>query len=511
MKASHMLTILLSTVVTGAGAQVNNNVNLSPGNAAMGVNYPMATPIPGHPTIQPQLNIYSTSGNAAVGGEAYINCRREVQNGNGDFFEIHNATGGLPPIPAGFNQSSFIPTLTGSAFTHRNAALLLISNVDGAQDVVNTFPLMDFAATRGYARLQAGPQNVQSRPLFGWRNNTVTHMLMQANGNLGIGTGTTAATARLHTNGTVRHQNLPLGTGNVLTIDAQGNILNTNTPFNPNPGIQNSCVTTNIIPKVVNANGDLVCSQIFDDGGSVGINTTGPFGYAGGGAWVAGAPLPQIVRLDVAGLTRSVSFAATSDARYKTNVEELSNSLENVMKLNPVSYNWDVARFADRGFDNLEHTGFLAQELVEVLPTSVIKDQKGDYAVDYNSIIPVLTQAIQQQQAQIEDLKEQVQQLVSGKSTSANDLALSGVALYQNTPNPFGRETSIRYYLPSTINQAYISIFDLTGKKLRSYELTQRGEGSITVTNDDLTPGMYLYTLVVDGREADTKRMIVGE
>ena len=213
----------------------------------------------------------------------------------------------------------------------------------------------------------------------------------------------------------------------------------------------------------------------------------------------------------MAGLTRSVSFAATSDARYKTNVEELSNSLENVMKLNPVSYNWDVARFADRGFDNLEHTGFLAQELVEVLPTSVIKDQKGDYAVDYNSIIPVLTQAIQQQQAQIEDLKEQVQQLVSGKSTSANDLALSGVALYQNTPNPFGRETSIRYYLPSTINQAYISIFDLTGKKLRSYELTQRGEGSITVTNDDLTPGMYLYTLVVDGREADTKRMIVGE
>ncbi|MBZ0100389.1 MAG: tail fiber domain-containing protein, partial [Taibaiella sp.] len=374
MKTSHILTVALGLTCLSTQAQVVNNTNSitvpSPA-AAMGINYPPGGTIPGPATEQPQLNIFSTSRATNVGGEAYINCRREIQNGNGDFFEIQNASGGGAPV-APFMQTSFLPMLNGSAFTHSSSALILCGNIDGAQDVVNANPVMDFAAIRGYQRLQTNAVAIQNRPLFRWRNNANILMMMQANGNLGIGIGAAVPTARLHTNGFVRHQNLDIGMGNVLTVDAQGNILNSGIAFNPNPGIQNTCAIVDFVPKVTDALGNLGCSQIFDDGTSVGINTIGPFGYVGGGVFTAGLPGPQAVRLDVVGLTRSTSFVATSDAKYKTNVTALSNSLEAVLKLNPVEYNWNVDKYQDKGFDHLKHSGFLAQELAEVLPNSVI-------------------------------------------------------------------------------------------------------------------------------------------
>ncbi|HEY9178650.1 MAG TPA: hypothetical protein VIN07_13205, partial [Flavipsychrobacter sp.] len=207
MKTSHILTIVLGFSCFSMQAQVVSNTNrtIAPIRAAMGINYPAAGVIPGPANEQPQLNIFSTSltGNN-VGGEAYINCRREIQNGNGDFFEIHNGLNGGPAVLP-FTQTSFQPMLTGSAFTHNTSALILCGNIATlGQDAVNTNPIMDFVAVRGYQRLQTAPVAVQNRPLFGWRNDLNVLMMMQANGNLGIGIGAAVPTALLHTNGFVR-------------------------------------------------------------------------------------------------------------------------------------------------------------------------------------------------------------------------------------------------------------------------------------------------------------------
>jgi hypothetical protein len=54
--------------------------------------------------------------------------------------------------------------------------------------------------------------------------------------------------------------------------------------------------------------------------------------------------------------------------------------------------------------------GFLAQEIKEVFPALVFYDPANDeYSVDYISLIPVLVEAIKEQQAQLEDLKRLVQ------------------------------------------------------------------------------------------------------
>ena len=82
-------------------------------------------------------------------------------------------------------------------------------------------------------------------------------------------------------------------------------------------------------------------------------------------------------------------------------------------------------------------------------------------------------------------------------------------ALYQNTPNPFNANTQISYYLPTTVQTAYLYIYSLNGIQQKSYFLTQRGAQAITIYASELPAGMYLYTLVVDNEIIDTKRMIL--
>lgn len=47
--------------------------------------------------------------------------------------------------------------------------------------------------------------------------------------------------------------------------------------------------------------------------------------------------------------------------------------------------------------------------------------------------------------------------------------------------------------------------------QLKSIELHQRGEGSITINGGEFNAGMYLYTLITEGQVLDTKRMILTD
>lgn len=293
-----------------------------------------------------------------------------------------------------------------------------------------------------------------------------------------------------------------------LVIDPSGEIY---TAPAGSGGVTTSCFSNNFVTKS-DALGNLNCSQIYDDGTSVGINTTSGFGYVGGsGVFTAGAPGTQTVRLDVNGLTRSISFAATSDKKYKTNITTLEKSLDKVMKLNGVEYNWKATQYPGKQFDELKHSGYIAQELLEILPNAVIKDQNGDYAVDYNSIIPVLSEAIKEQQKQIEELKKLVQEK-SSSSTGISDNKQSGETsafLAQNVPNPFSLATEIKYQLPKGTQKASIGIHDMNGKELKLIQLSNALNGSITIQGGDLQPGMYWYTLIIDGKYFDGKKMVL--
>jgi hypothetical protein len=93
----------------------------------------------------------------------------------------------------------------------------------------------------------------------------------------------------------------------------------------------------------------------------------------------------------------------------------------------------------------------------------------------------------------------------------SNSLSNSGSPyLYQNQPNPFGTGgTKINYYLPEGTMGATIVFYDEYGNQLKEVPLNQTGNGTLNINPANLSSGIYTYSLVVNGKVVDTKKMIL--
>jgi hypothetical protein len=82
------------------------------------------------------------------------------------------------------------------------------------------------------------------------------------------------------------------------------------------------------------------------------------------------------------------------------------------------------------------------------------------------------------------------------------------IVLNQNVPNPFAEHTVITYNIPSKFSKAQIIFTIADGRVIKAFDIKTVGEGSLHVYADDLSNGIYSYTLVVDGKTIDSKNMI---
>ncbi len=83
--------------------------------------------------------------------------------------------------------------------------------------------------------------------------------------------------------------------------------------------------------------------------------------------------------------------------------------------------------------------------------------------------------------------------------------------LMQNRPNPFDEATIIGVQVNSFVDykEAYILIRDLNGKELKRLPIDLNNEfGEVVYTHGYGHVGTYMYTLIVDGQERGTKRMV---
>jgi hypothetical protein len=217
------------------------------------------------------------------------------------------------------------------------------------------------------------------------------------------------------------------------------------------------------------------------------------------------------VALEVNGTgTITSGMWSSSDLRFKENIVKIGNTKEIIKNLNPVSYQFKVDEFKDKNFLPGTTYGFIAQELIQVLPNSVRQERDGYYSINYTTIIPVLTAAIKEQQDQIEKQQKEIEALKNTSSKSNITPSLDKESkLFQNNPNPFDATTTISYYLDEMTVNAALYIYDLNGKQIKKYDLNSKGQGSLKISSEDLASGMYIYTLIADGKEIDSKRMIL--
>jgi hypothetical protein len=101
-----------------------------------------------------------------------------------------------------------------------------------------------------------------------------------------------------------------------------------------------------------------------------------------------------------------------SDVKLKTNIQPIHNSLHLVNRLNPVTFNYIPEYNKNRN----THTGFIAQELKEILKDQIYVDgivQQGPefLSVAYQSLIPLLVKAVQELSEQNKQLAEEINKL----------------------------------------------------------------------------------------------------
>lgn len=142
----------------------------------------------------------------------------------------------------------------------------------------------------------------------------------------------------------------------------------------------------------------------------VGVNsglTTGlvvQYGKVGIGATIPG------YRLDVAGDVGANAFYYRSDESLKENIQTLNNALEKITALRGVEFNFKD----DAGKEKT--IGLIAQEAEEVLPEIVSEAEgSGFKSVDYAKVVPVLIEAIKEQQKEIKGLKSRIMLLEENK------------------------------------------------------------------------------------------------
>lgn len=260
-----------------------------------------------------------------------------------------------------------------------------------------------------------------------------------------------------------------------------------------------------------------------------------------------------------------------SDQRLKDNIKDLSGALTSLSQLKGVTYRLkpreidnanltssttpDTGRIQsstqiiDTAKYNRNHIGFLAQDVQKIFPELVFTDGDGMLSVDYISLIPVLVESIKEInrkhvtdslnlenkilllknkidkdsvyfETKLKSLVIQLNQCCGAsqlKNVSIDNSKIEGSnitdgsILFQNTPNPFNQSTTISYYLALNVRKATIYIYNLQGTQLKSIPVIEHGNGNILINGSELNPGMYIYALIVDGKEIDTKRMILTQ
>lgn len=251
------------------------------------------------------------------------------------------------------------------------------------------------------------------------------------------------------------------------------------------------------------------------------------------------------------------SYVIYSDGRFKKDLQENVPGLEFINELRPVTYHYKIKDLnnkigltkikSDRKAmekdkaenDNAQdleetaiaekekklYTGFVAQEVEEAAKklkydfsgVYIPQNDNDTYGLSYGEFVVPLVKAVQQLSRQNDSLKEQNALLEARlarvesylKVPGSGALTLSGGSINQNSPNPFRGSTVISYSLPQQYSRAVLVVYDAGGKPIKQFMLSGNGIGTVRIDASTIAAGEYNYSLFIDHKLVDTKKMII--
>lgn len=180
--------------------------------------------------------------------------------------------------------------------------------------------------------------------------------------------------------------------------------------------------------------GVLGISQFDDTDDNIENPTKGHVGVQG-----LEATITNLALLSSGDAGHTAAIVSLSDKRFKKNIKPIKNALEIIKQIKPTTYDmrWENKKYRNIGLSRTPQMGFIAQELEEVLPNLVtdktiplndhiytksqlsknpdLQNKEGSVIdvkmVNYIQIVPLLTQAIKEQQTLIAGLEARIQSL----------------------------------------------------------------------------------------------------
>ncbi|WP_162903220.1 DUF642 domain-containing protein [Taibaiella koreensis] len=172
--------------------------------------------------------------------------------------------------------------------------------------------------------------------------------------------------------------------------------------------------------------------------------------------------------------------------------------------------NKEDGRLSDVRFERLERG---QGNILVINSAGYVLDSKVPITAITPKALAELKQDIEREKERNDRLEQELLEVkrLLNSTTPVMNAAQSGSHLFQNTPNPFGGETAIPYYIDQLRSGAAIIVSDAAGKEITRYVISQAGKGTVTFKAANLSQGIYFYSLLVDGREIETRRMVVGK
>lgn len=255
----------------------------------------------------------------------------------------------------------------------------------------------------------------------------------------------------------------------------------------------------------------------------------------------------RIGDVNVTVIEGQVAFTNVSDGRFKTNISENDvKGLDFISRLRPIVYNFDTRKFQeflarnmpdsnrnryfeDKDFSkssSIRQSGFIAQEVEIAARESsynfnglhVPESDNDNYSLAYSQFVVPLVKSVQELSKQNEELKKEIDELRAmvvktngGNKTGTIKISeeSSEAKLFQNAPNPFNQSTIIRYSIPADAKKAILTITNMEGVKMAEFDLVIQGRQNIEISGGKLSPGTYIYSLIVEEKLIDSKKMIL--
>jgi hypothetical protein len=446
----------------------------------------------------------------------------------GDKFQVDN-NGDMVKIK---NVTYSWPTTQGAASS------VLTNNGSGTLSWAAPGSVSSAWTITGNAGTSPGTNFIGTTDNTDWviKTNNTEQIRVKADGNIGIGTTSPqvrlnlSAASKIRIGLTSSSEYLTMGANDIqFNRDNISYISNTNTGSNSKLAFTTQGGSANI-------------RMLIDASGNVGVGTTSPSAKL----HVAG-DVKANLGTTTGNQPNMFYDVNTKELLYEKNIQNIIFNEDSILKLRPVQFQrkndiqhntWDVGLIAeevektmpDMVFYKYQVDTISVDTVNQVYVTQIDSSKKSIEGVLYHKLPIYLLAMLQEYDKKIAELDSVINNCCSrpqgierkgefddesflkhNTGETAINIRLETshqVVLYQNEPNPFDNKTTIRYFTPENISKAVIVFYDEFGRELKMVEVTENGFGKVEIDTENLASGVYTYSLIINGKVVETRKML---